>query len=208
MGFFSGLLKSAVGFIPGIGPALSAGLDTIGDFTKNDVGLASAGLDYYSSAKANQTNISEAQKNRDFQERMSSTAYQRSQSDMRAAGLNPILAGSNQSPSSSPSGSQATVSPATARLAANLSLQMQRAQISNIEADTLSKRAGAAVDLNAASRGDPAADLRREYPRTYKVLQGISDFSTAVQGGLGSASTAKELIRGPAPRTTIHKRGR
>lgn len=44
--------------------------------------------------RANQFSASEAQKSRDWQEYMSNTQYQRAMADMKAAGLNPILAGS------------------------------------------------------------------------------------------------------------------
>jgi len=96
-----------------------------------------------------ETNLANAQQARDqmdFQERMSSTSYQRGVKDMEAAGLNPMLAYS-QGGASTPGGAMATMgNPKLAAIqgaAAGLSTATQAAQIDNTKADTHLKEAQA-----------------------------------------------------------------
>lgn len=70
-------------------------------------------------------NSAEALANREWQEHMSSTAYQRAVEDMKKAGLNPILAFSNGG-ASTPGGSAGTISGASMGLASSSALGLSR----------------------------------------------------------------------------------
>lgn len=104
-------------------------------------------------ASANAANARQAQLNREFQERMSSTAWQRGVKDMRAAGLNPALA-YEKGGASSPSGSTAQMESTTAGVSSS-ALQASQIASGNRLADANARKAGAEatqLELESALR--------------------------------------------------------
>ena len=71
--------------------------------------VASGAAQYFGQRQANSANAQMAQRQMDFQEQQTSTAYQRATADMRAAGLNPMLAYS-QGGAASGAGASSTMS--------------------------------------------------------------------------------------------------
>lgn len=128
--------------------------------------LAGGAIGAGAQGDANRRNIELAREQMRFQERMSSTAYQRAAADMEAAGLNRILALGK--PASTPSGAKAEVASTGKPIqegiqnAATTALGIYRAgaEVKNIEADTEKKKEETITERDTRAPGIELTNAR------------------------------------------------
>lgn len=171
---------------------------------------------------ANKQNLKIARENRAFQERMSSTAYQRAASDLDSAGLNRILALGG--PSSTPGGAMATMQNANAQLGEAIQraptsaraalLQRQQimqmnAQINNLGADTFNKQEDSRLKAEQINQVEQAIRESAARTRQHSAAATISETHAELYDALGPSLVALEKalpFLGPVLRPFINRK--
>ena len=172
-----------------------------GFFSLPGEALASAvvggAFNYFGQRAANKANADLAQKQMDFQERMSNTSYQRAVADMEAAGINPLLAAGGGG-ASSPGGASAVMQNEFSGMV-NSALSARRAsyEIENMKAQNALLKA-------QAQESQASADLKSSLA-IMSYLRGSTGTAKAVANVASTVMKAKAATD-PWLKLTTHLR--
>lgn len=154
--------------------------------------------------RANDQSVANAKTQMDFQERMASTQHQREITDLKAAGLNPILSGTGGMGNAAPSGSQAPVAvqqaaPMGQAMTSAFEAFRTMAEATKAQAAT-NFMSGAQTELTKSQVGKTQADTQLSLFKTAEVSLGFRNIAETYNniiktGGLIDAQASESIGR-------------